>query len=158
MIAAPLQLRDYRTTTISYERLDAETPPDDVDLGVGLSFGVDAEFDDEEEVQLIELDVRYNEEDRVPEEAAPYIVHRGHVRVTGQFYWADEEVAARDDARRLLLTNGLSMLYGIARVRVADVTADGKEARLVLPSINFLPIAEDWLSEGEDVDAANNEE
>jgi preprotein translocase subunit SecB len=70
--------------------------------------------------------------------------------VTGQLYWADEEVAAREDARRLLLTNGLSMLYGIARVRVADITDDGDEDRLVLPSVNFLPVAEDWLSEDEE--------
>lgn len=150
MIAAPLQLRDYRTTTVSYERLDAQSSPEDIDPGVGLSFGVDAEFDNEEEIQLIELEIRYNEEDRVPEEIAPYVVHRGHVRVNGEFYWSDEEVAARDDARRLLLTNGLSMLYGIARVRVSDITADGKEGRLVLPSVSFLPIARDWLNEEED--------
>jgi preprotein translocase subunit SecB len=147
---APLQLHNYSTTTLSYERLEAETPPEDVELGIGLSFGVDAEFDDEEEVQHIALNVRYNQDEEVPEDLAPYIVHRGHVRVTGQLYWADEEVAAREDARRLLLTNGLSMLYGIARVRVADITDDGDEDRLVLPSVNFLPVAEDWLSEDEE--------
>jgi len=147
---APLQLHNYSTTTLSYERLEAETPPEDVELGIGLSFGVDAEFDDEEEVQHIALNVRYNQDEEVPEDLAPYIVHRGHVRVTGQLYWADEEVAAREDARRLLLTNGLSMLYGIARVRVADITDDGDEDRLVLPSVNFLPVAEDWLSEDDE--------
>ena len=147
---APLQLHNYSTTTLSYERLEAETPPEDVEPGIGLSFGVDAEFDDEEEVQYIALNVRYNQDEEVPEDLAPYIVHRGHVRVTGKLYWADEEVAAREDARRLLLTNGLSMLYGIARVRVADITDDGEEDRLVLPSVNFLPVAEDWLSEDED--------
>jgi preprotein translocase subunit SecB len=150
MIAAPLQLLDYRTTTLSYERLDAESPPEDTELGVGLSFGVDAEFDDEEEVQRIQLDVRYNQEDEVPEEIAQHIVHRGHVQVNGLLQWVDEDYATRDDARRLLLTNGLSMLYGIARVRVADITADGEEDRLVLPSMSFLPVAEDWLSEGEE--------
>lgn len=151
---APLQLHNYSTTTLSYERLEAETPPEDVELGIGLSFGVDAEFDDEEEVQHIALNVRYNQEEEVPDDLVPYVVHRGHVRVTGQLYWADEEVAAREDARRLLLTNGLSMLYGIARVRVADITDDGDEDRLVLPSVNFLPVAEDWLDEDEEESAS----
>jgi preprotein translocase subunit SecB len=158
MIAAPLQLLNYRTTTLAYERLEAESSPEDLELGVGLSFGVDAEFDDEEEVQRIALDVRYNQEDEVPEEIAPYIVHRGHVRVTGLLQWVNEEYATRDDARRLLLTNGLSMLYGIARVRVADITADGEEERLVLPSMNFRPVAEDWLDEEEDEEAGGSGE
>jgi len=147
MIAAPLQLADYRTETLAYERLEAETPPNDHDLGVGLSFGIDAEFDEEEDVQRIELDIRYNHQDDVPEDMAPYITHRGHLRVTGWLYWASEEFSARDDAQQLLLTNGLSMLYGIARVCVADITADGAEERLVLPSVNFRPAVREWLSE-----------
>ena len=148
--AAPLQLADFEAATLAYERLEAEPPPDDADLGVGLSFEIDAEFDEEQETQRIELHVRYNDEDEVPEEVAPYIAHRGHVRVTGWLHWIDEEFAAREDAQRLLLTNGLSMLYGIARVRVADLTADGRDRRLVLPSVNFQPAVEEWLVEAED--------
>jgi preprotein translocase subunit SecB len=73
-------------------------------------------------------------------------MHRGELRVTGWLTWISEEVATRDDARRLLLVNGLSMLFGIARVRVADLTA-GSDRRLVLPSISFKPIVEDFLEE-----------
>lgn len=150
MITAPLQLADFEAATLAYERLEAESPPDDAEMGVGLSVEMDAEFDEEREVQRIQLDVRYNNEEDVPEEVAPYLAHRGHVRVTGWLYWASEEFAAREDAQRLLLNNGLSMLYGIARVRVADLTADEGNRRLVLPSVNFQPAVQEWLEEDEE--------
>jgi preprotein translocase subunit SecB len=149
MIASPLQLADFEAATLAYERLEADPPPDDAEMGVGLSIEMDAAFEEDRDVQRLQLDIRYNNEEDVPEEAAPYIAHRGHVRVTGWLYWASEEVAAREDAERLLLTNGLSMLYGIARVRVADLTADGRDRRLVLPSVNFQPAVQQWLEENE---------
>lgn len=150
MITAPLQLADFEAATLAYERLEAAPPPDDVEMGVGLSIEMDATFEEDRDVQRLQLDVRYNNEEDVPEDATPYIAHRGHVRVTGWLHWASEEVAARDDAERLLLTNGLSMLYGIARVRVADLTADGRDRRLVLPSVNFQPAVQQWLEESDD--------
>ena len=150
MIASPLQLVDFEAATLAYERLEADPPPDNAEMGVGLSIEMDAAFEKDRDVQRLQLDVRYNNEEDVPEDAAPYIAHRGHVRVTGWLHWASEEVAARDDAERLLLTNGLSMLYGIARVRVADLTADGRDQRLVLPSVNFRPAVQQWLEENDD--------
>lgn len=152
---APLQLLDYHTATLAYERLDTEPPPDDVDLGVALEFAIDATYDDEKDVQRLALTVGYNQT-KVPDEVAPYIAHRGQVRVTGSLRWIDDEVASRDDARDLMLTNGLTMLYGIARVRVADLTEGGERERLLLPSIAFQPIVKDWLQDDEkSTDEAN---
>jgi hypothetical protein len=122
MIAAPLQLADFEAATLAYERLEADPPPDDIEMGVGLSIEMDAAFEEDRDVQRLQLDVRYNNEEDVPEDAAPYIAHRGHVRVTGWLHWASEEVAARDDAERLLLTNGLSMLYGLDGRRTGSAT------------------------------------
>lgn len=146
---APLQLVDFETTALGYERLDAEPPPEEADLGVALGFEIEAGVDDERDLQRIRLLVSYNEED-VPEDVEPYLKHRGRLRVTGWLQWVDEETADRDDAERLLLTNGLTMLYGIARVRVADLT-EGDD-RLLLPSVSFLPIVDDWLEEEESSD------
>jgi len=145
---APLQLLDYRTTMLAYERLDAKSPPDDVDLGVALEFEIDATYEDEKDVQRLALTIGYNQT-QIPDEVAPYIAHRGQVRVTGSLRWIDDEVASRDDARDLMLTNGLTMLYGIARVRVADLTEGGERERLLLPSIAFQPIVKDWLQDDE---------
>lgn len=139
---APLQLADFETTALAYERLDAEPPPEETDLGVALGFEIEAGVDEERDLQRIRLLVSYNEED-VPEDVEPYLKHRGRLRVTGWLQWVDEETADRDDAERLLLTNGLTMLYGIARVRVADLT--NGDDQLLLPSVSFLPIVDDWL-------------
>ena len=146
---APLQLFDFETTTLAYERLDAEPPPEEADLGVALGFEIEAGVDEERDLQRIRLLVSYNEED-VPEDVEPYLKHRGRLRVTGWLQWVDEETADRDDAERLLLTNGLTMLYGVARVRVADLTAG--DDRLLLPSVSFLPIVDGWLEEEESSD------
>ena len=141
---APLQLHDFETQTLAYERIEAEPPPEDADVGVGLGFEIDAEVDEERDAQRIDLLVSYNEED-IPEDVEPYIKHRGRLRITGWLHWFDEEFAEREDAERLLLTNGLTMLYGIARVRIADLTEG--DGQLILPSVSFLPIVEDWLEE-----------
>lgn len=146
---APLQLDDFETQVLAYERVEAESPPEDVDVGVAFGFEIDAEVDEERGNQRIRLLVSYNEED-VPDDVEPYIKHRGRLQVTGWLHWIDEEFADREDAERLLLTNGLTMLYGIARVRVADLTDESRtdgEDRLILPSVSFLPIVEDWLEE-----------
>lgn len=146
---APLQLIDFRTTTLAYERLEAEPLPEDVEMGAALTFEIEATADEEREAQRIDLTVSYNQPDDVPDEVAPHIQHRGRLRATGWIRWVDSDFAARDDARQLLLTNGLSMLYGVARVRVADLTDDASSNRLILPSANFHGLVMDWVAEDE---------
>jgi hypothetical protein len=143
---APLQLLDYQSELRSYDRLEAEPVPDDVDMGVGLGLEVKTEFDDDREALCVRLTVQFNPEEEIPEDVHPYVMHRGALHVTGWLTWISEEFADRDDARRLLLVNGLSMLFGIARVKIADLTSDS-DRRLVLPSISFKPIVEDFLEE-----------
>jgi len=141
---APLQLLDYRSELQAYERLDAEPVPEDVDMGIGLGVELNTEFDDDREALCVRLTIDFNPESEIPEEIRPYVMHRGRFQVTGWLTWIDESIASRDDARRLLLVNGLSMLFGIARVHIADLTS-GSDRRLVLPSISFKPIVEAFL-------------
>lgn len=145
---APLQLIDFRSDTLAHERLESEPWPDDVDRGIALSFELEAKHDEERDAQQLSLTVSYNE-DRIPDEVAPYIAHKGRIRITGWLRWVDDEVADRDDASELLFTNGFSMLYGVARVRIADLTEGVSTERLLLPSVNFLPMVRDWLSQSE---------
>jgi preprotein translocase subunit SecB len=147
---APLQLRDYRVATLSYEHQSAEPRPeeDNVDIGVALGFEMEFAWDEEQKAHCLTLLTSFNEEG-VPEDQKPYVAHRGHIEVQGWFRWIDNEVATQDNSERLLLVNGLSMLYGIARTRVADVTSTGPGKRLLLPSISFLPIVSDWIEEEE---------
>ncbi|WP_022836393.1 hypothetical protein [Salisaeta longa] len=141
---APLQLLDYRSELLTYERLDPEPIPDDVDAGVGVGIELETTFDKERNARCVHLTVAFNADDELPEAMRPYVMHRGRLRVTGWLTWIDEEVAARDDAERLLLVNGLSMLFGIARVHISDLTSTSRR-RLVLPSITFKPIVEEFL-------------
>jgi hypothetical protein len=146
---APLQLIDFHSDILAYKRLEAEPWPDDVDEGIALSFELEARHDEDRNAQQLTLTIGYNDEDRIPDEAAPYIAHRGRISITGWLRWIDEEIAARDNARELLFTNGFSMLYSVARVRVADLTEGASTERLLLPSVNFLPMVRDWLSQSE---------
>lgn len=143
---APLQLIDYRSELLAYDRRDPEPIPDDVDAGVGIGVEIETDFDEERKVRCIHLTVVFNAEDEMPDEIRPYVMHRGRLRVTGWVNWINEEFAARDDAERLLLVNGLSMLFGIARVRISDLTSES-DRRLLLPSITFKPVVEDFLGE-----------
>jgi preprotein translocase subunit SecB len=56
-------------------------------------------------------------------------------------------LAERDEAMRLLLVNGLAMLFGVARVHVAQLTEGYMTDRIVLPSINFQPLVDNWMQE-----------
>ena len=154
LMQSPLQLLDYRSNLLHYERLNPEPVPDDINFGVGLGIEFETGFDEEQGAQRIDLIVSFNE-DAVREEIQPYIAHRGRFQVTGWLNWISEEVAARDDAERLLLVNGLSMLFGVARVYIADLTA-GSGDRLMLPSITFKPIVDKSLGgESEDANSSN---
>jgi hypothetical protein len=146
MMIAPLQLIDYRVELLAHKRFDAVPVPDGVEMGVALGLEFDAAFDEARDAQCLTLVVHYNEEG-VPEDVRPYVPYEGRTRVEGWLRWVDDEAASRDDAQHLLLSNGLSMLYGLARASIADLTAGSKAPRLVLPSLSFRPIAEDWLRE-----------
>lgn len=155
---APLQLIDYTAETVSYERLDPEPAPDDIEVGVGLGFDIDAKADREREAQQVTLSVHFNQnEEEIPDDMKPHIAHRGQVRVQGWIQWVNSEMAERDDAPKLLLTNGLAMLYGIARVHIVQLTAGRRADRLLIPSVSFQPIVEDWLEQS-DVEHVRDEQ
>lgn len=146
---SPLQLIDYVAETVSYERLDAEPAPDDEDTAIALGFEMDTAFDEDRTAQRLTLTVHFNNHHTdVPEEVAPYIAHRGQVRVCGWIRWVRDEMAQRDDAQKLLLINGLSMLYGVARVHAAQLTEGRAAERLLIPSISFQPMVEEWMQQG----------
>lgn len=125
---APLQLIDYRAAVQSYERFENAEVTEENAFGIALSLQFEGKLDEENGAQRLKLVVRYNQEDDVPEEQQPFIAHRGEISVEGWLRWINEKVAAREDADKLLRANGLAMLYGIARVRIADLTERGKRS------------------------------
>lgn len=140
---APLQLINYRAAVRSYERFDDVEVSDDNSMGIALRLQFNHDYDEDTETQRLKLVVQYNQDEDVPEEQKPFIAHRGEIGVEGWLRWISKEIAEREDADRLMRANGLSMLYGIARVRVADLTDQGNGSRLLLPSVNFQNIVEE---------------
>jgi preprotein translocase subunit SecB len=60
------------------------------------------------------------------------------VKISGYFSFAPE--ADKETMNRMIGPNGLSMLYGVARGLVAQITANGRHGKFVMPSMNFIEI------------------
>lgn len=150
---APIQLIDFAVDQLDYEQVrpPGEELPDALS-GVVLGIDVEQVSGIDTEHPYVQLIISFNEEE-VPEEAKasghPY--HQGRIVLSGWFNWSREKVAERvDNPEKLLLVNGLSMLYGIARQQLLQITEPGPAPRLMLPSISFLPFVERWLAKDEE--------
>jgi len=72
------------------------------------------------------------------EHPAPYT---GEVTFFGNFRVS--EAVTEESRRRLVGTNGASILYGAARELVANITARGPHPMITLPSISFVPTSKE---------------
>lgn len=106
-------------------------------------------YDPERETELrledLEIDAKMHElpdekmivlwvEQKIPEgRNVPYSFKIGLV---GLFHVV--EGVASERAAKLLLTNGSSILYGVAREIVRDLTARGPHPSILLPTVSFL--------------------
>jgi hypothetical protein len=131
---APLQLREYAVTEVTYRRrAEGGSAPDSA---LTMRFEMEGARTGEDGAVLA-LRVWFNEADEDTaertSESSPS-PHTGHIEVRGGFQWIGDDVPERD---RLIVVNGLSVLYGIARVYVAQASGSGPDARLLLPSVSF---------------------
>lgn len=149
--AAPFQLLDYHIETLSLERLHPSVEDVPESAGGALGFGMEIRptEDVEGEVYEVELELHVNEdEEAIPDEARERLFHRAHAALVGQFMWMDgKKPNDPEEADKLLLVNGLSMLYGNARIHLRQLTDPGPAPVLHLPSVSFKPIVEAWLQE-----------
>lgn len=158
--AAPLQLIGYQVQELSLERVFPKESDADP-LGFALGFGIESRpVEGEENAYELELTVEFNkDEEQIPEDAEGQIYHRGRVTLVGRFTWVRESFPDDpDEAEKLLLVNGLSMLYGTARVHLQQLTEPGPGQVLRLPSVSFLPIVEEWLESDEELPETTSEE
>lgn len=146
-ILAPVQLLDYAVEQLEYSlQLPSARPLPEPAAAAGLTFNMRMNEDASSGVYRLQLQVSFNQ-DEPPPEVEGHIYHKGSITITGWVKWAtDESKSKADDPRKLLLVSGMSMLYGIARERIAQATASGPAARMILPSVSFLPLVEDWLT------------
>ena len=145
---APLQLLDYAIDRVQYEQIrpGTEEMPDPAEIA-GLGFRMEMEQMKDSDVVRLQLQVEVNQEE-LPEEVEGHVFHRGSIRISGWFTWIDEDVPERfKDPQKLMLVNGLSILYGVARNHMVHLTEPGPAPRLMLPSISFFPLVEEWLAD-----------
>lgn len=150
-IGAPFQFLDYHIEQLSLERLHPEIDGSPEKVGTALGFGMEIRpvEEAEEDVYEVQLELHLNdEEDAIPEGEWDRVFHRAHLTLVGRFQWLeDAKPVDEEEADKLLLVNGLSMLYGTARVHLRQLTDPGPEPVLHLPSISFKPIVEQALQE-----------
>jgi preprotein translocase subunit SecB len=116
----------------SYDGKDGHEANFDVDFAVARSSDGQPRF----EVRLF-VEVN-NKEDFFSK--APY---RMDLCVTGYFHFP--EGTDENDINKLIVPNGLSILYGVARGLVSQQTGVGRFGRFILPSMNFIKLIQEKI-------------
>lgn len=62
------------------------------------------------------------------------------VMIKGRAFFAFKKNPSKDEADRFLQLNGVSILYGLLRGHVAQITAQGPYGQFLLPTLNFMEL------------------
>lgn len=130
---AQLNLNDYYIDEFSFvanrDHVPSETICGTIDLDFDISRNADKPLDF---MISMRVDVNPREED------FKKCDYRIHLKLTGFFSFVDG--TTEDRIGSLIATNGLSMLYGVARGFVGNATATSWHGKFVLPSLNLIEI------------------
>lgn len=142
MNIAPLQPRSIVFQVVSIEVAPDENnnviPADQFDFG-GVNIRCDvghAQAQSEageiaDNMFLVGVDVFITNEEG---KKAPYVIHVG---AKGYFEWVAQKVDPIE-MKDLIVVNGASILYGVIREMVSNVTSRSMAGPLLLPSFNFV--------------------
>ncbi len=142
MKISPLQLERYFATDFHFtanRQFDAEKPLEITDGQFSVQANV---LHNKEETRKwqITLQIKYQPA------ASANAPHSFSLEIVGFF-----EVASafpEDKTDQMVRINGASMLYGIAREIVRDLTSRGPHAAMMLPSVSFFEPAKKAMSPG----------
>lgn len=137
-IYSDLRMQSYVITQLS---MQVEPARDVVaDRGsLSLDFDVRKKTDSEDDL-LLELTVIVNRDDEDYDARG----FRFLCTVAGFFELAELKRAHPDEWESLFMSNGLSLLYGIARVRIDSISAVAPMGRFVLPCVNMPEFLRTW--------------
>ena len=142
---SPLQLLDFVVGRMDYAYRPIEG---EADVSSVSQFHFDgARFGDE---AFLSLHVTLNRSEAATPERQSEVdrnPHTAEVKVSGRFLWEGEDVPDRE---AITVVNGLSILYGIARVLVAQASAAGPGGRFMLPVYSFRDIELELRDLGDD--------
>lgn len=136
---SPLQLRSYQVDRIEVVANDDYENADSIKANIGVKPQHLVASDDPNAHQ-IRLDIAICS---VPEERKlPYEVH-----VSGRaFFGFGENELSREDRVQLAVFNGSSILLGMLRTHVAEITALGPHGVFLIPPLNLADAFQDWYA------------
>ena len=134
-LMAGLQLDRYLVDDLAFKCNTAVITKEDkpVDPTIGIDFDVKGNTKDKN-IFLLEMVVDLN----VGQELRKFQSHQIHLHLYGWFrFTADFDQPTKE---KMLATNASSILYGVARSIVANLTGSLGAERYILPSLNLLAV------------------
>jgi preprotein translocase subunit SecB len=128
---SPIQLLDYKILRINFDTRSTEDQPSEIEFSHAMEI-----FRAEEQgnTWLVRLDVQFKP---AAEKSSPYL---GEIAVVGTFTLGADFPA--DKAEAMVHMNGGSILYGMAREILSNITARAVHGPVLMPTLDarsFIP-------------------
>ena len=130
---APLNFDEYFVDNLSIQGNPSYHPADEQEVDFSIDYEIGRANDGTPAFEL-RLLVDVNQREEFFRQSA----YRIHLEVTGYFHFP--EGTDEKDINRIVLPNGLSILYGIARSTISQSTGVARFGRFLLPSINLIEV------------------
>lgn len=134
-----LQLENYVVSDLTFKCNETSEDSQKLSPRIGMGFTVKSHSSDEDRF-LITMEIDVNKPDRGRRRARQLPKVQIHVVLYGWFRF--NKGLETEVKHKMIHTNGSSILYGVARGIVAQLTGSLGFTRLVLPSVNIQAIIE----------------
>ena len=94
---------------------------------------------------LLGLEIEVNPKPQREKEFFPY-----YVAIKGSAFFSFKELCSKEVVERYLHLNGASILYGLLRAQVAQITAQSAHGQFLLPTVNFVAVNESNVADADD--------
>jgi len=142
---SPMLLEDFIIDNIELKsNILPETRRKKKEINYGFDFDIGINKIKPFEKYILKLSLRFFS----PEKSAskcPYILN---ITLLGRFVFLEK--INKMDRDNLLLLNGTSILYGIARGIVSQITANSRNGKWILPTLNFIELIKEKFSKETD--------
>jgi len=131
------QLNSYQIENIAVawnETFDRDLDAHTGDIATSISISPHAK---DVRKYRVTLEVQVKPTAKKEKEFFPY-----QVAIKGRAFFTFQEACPAEDADHTLRLNGASILYGLLRAQVAQITAQSVNGQFLLPTVNFLELAE----------------
>lgn len=130
------QLSHYQIESVTItpnETFDVSLPAHTGDIQAGITI---SPHNQDHAKYLLTMDIQIRPASKTEKAFFPYLVG-----VKGRGFFLFKEPCPNDEAQRTLRLNGASILYGLLRAQVAQITAQSIHGQFLLPAMNFVELA-----------------